>query len=228
MTTPLFRAFFALRAFLASRVAWTPGLSPSPRDLGKRLVTLGALAALAVGPLSGCSLLGSSDDDNNSGSSTQSRDDSESAEGWSIYLQGEAPQPPPAAVAPPAAEDAPLEAPPLTGAEATVPCTTWMYAGRMDELTAVPGAGSATVSWMDVAGGVVTEYRVAAVSQDLGSGVTPDPVWITVAPTGRCELISATVTGLTSGGRYVLWVDAVMTLSGREYMIGRSRGFTVG
>src|SRR3954471_13027005 len=72
---------------------------------------------------------------------------------------------------------------------------------------AVAGAGSATVSW---AAGKPTEvlgYRLQAVSQTLVTGAQPATVQQTVGQVAGCGTVTATLTGLTSGDHYVLWLE---------------------
>jgi hypothetical protein len=119
---------------------------------------------------------------------------------------------------------------PATGSYAYVyppeQCTGRLYPGKMDKITAVSGVGAATVSWISSNEAIVVSYKVAAVSQDLMLGTQPPLNWITVAAPGTCTSTSTTVSGLSSGGRYVFWLVAV-TSYGREIMIGRSGGILV-
>ena len=106
-------------------------------------------------------------------------------------------------------------------------CPGRLYPGMMSLLTVVPGTGSATVTWSSAGGASVGSYRVAAVSQDLVFGTQPPLNWVTVPSSTTCTLITATVPGLRSGGRYVFWLDAVVVGTGTEVMIGRSAGFKI-
>jgi hypothetical protein len=75
----------------------------------------------------------------------------------------------------------------------------------------VAGPGSATVNWQadDRAG--VTSYQVSAVGQRLVAGAQPPPVTVTAAQPTGCQQVTATVTGLTSGARYVFWLEEQIT-----------------
>jgi hypothetical protein len=73
-----------------------------------------------------------------------------------------------------------------------------------------PGAGSLTVEWPTQG---LSDYRITAVLQDLVVGPQPEPVWISVPSAKGCS-VSATISGLTSGEAYIVWLDAPNT--GRE------------
>jgi hypothetical protein len=71
----------------------------------------------------------------------------------------------------------------------------------------VPGVASATVSWQADGHAEVLRYRAQAVSQQLVSGLQPDPpVQIAPQPAG-CEPVTVTFAGLTSGVPYVFWLE---------------------
>ncbi|MBN1173090.1 MAG: hypothetical protein JXA67_13020, partial [Micromonosporaceae bacterium] len=153
---------------------------------------------------------------------------------WLIVVQGSAtPSPVPTFAAPASSPPTPLPTPPAVVRTAVTPgwvpdpCGGRLYEGKHDLLGVVPGAGSATVSWLSTGDDSVASYRVAAISQDLVTGAQPLPVWVTVPPGTACVLLQATVTGLTSGGRYVFWLTAILSREPREVMIGRSGGVRV-
>jgi hypothetical protein len=66
------------------------------------------------------------------------------------------------------------------------------------------GRGSLKVEWSARYG---PTYRVTAVDQRLVSGAQPVPTWKTVTVTNGCTG-STTITGLTSGAPYIVWLDA--------------------
>jgi hypothetical protein len=74
-------------------------------------------------------------------------------------------------------------------------------------MTITPGKGSLSVSWPRQ---YRSNYRITAVPQPLVSGKQADPVWQDVAPAGGCT-VTATITGLTKGTPYVVWLDAPNT-----------------
>lgn len=79
------------------------------------------------------------------------------------------------------------------------------YQGQvMIPLLVTPGSRSLTVQWPNRYGNT---YRVAAVQQSLVTGAQREPVWKTVSTGSDCEG-SATITGLTSGEAYMVWLDA--------------------
>jgi hypothetical protein len=82
------------------------------------------------------------------------------------------------------------------------------YVGQvLIPMVVTPGSGSLTVQWPNRYGNT---YRVAAVPQSLVSGAQPEPAWKTVTAGAACES-SATITGLTSGAAYMVWLDAPNT-----------------
>ncbi|MBM2618095.1 hypothetical protein JIG36_21290 [Actinoplanes sp. LDG1-06] len=87
-------------------------------------------------------------------------------------------------------------------------------------MTVTVGQGSLKVQWPNRYG---NRYRVAAVPQELVSGAQPEPVWQTITTGGECTA-SATISGLTSGAAYVVWLDAPDTPRGPD----NSRGLYSG
>ena len=74
-------------------------------------------------------------------------------------------------------------------------------------MVVTPGAGSFTVQWPNRYGDT---YRLTAVPQDLITGEQPEPVWQTIKTGAECE-VTATISGLTSGRAYIVWLDAPNT-----------------
>ena len=97
---------------------------------------------------------------------------------------------------------------------------------------AVPGTGSATVSWLSDNRAEVTGYRVQAVTQTLVTGAQPEPVKQTVAQPSGCVTVTTTITGLTSGEAYVFWLEEAVVdpTSGvtRLVQVGSSSPVTIG
>jgi hypothetical protein len=97
---------------------------------------------------------------------------------------------------------------------------------------AVPGTGSATVSWMSDNRAEVTGYRVQAVAQTIVSGTQPEPVKKTAAQPSGCVEVSTTITGLTSGETYVFWLEEAVvdstTSVTRLVQVGTSAPVTIG
>jgi hypothetical protein len=83
---------------------------------------------------------------------------------------------------------------------------------------AVPGAGTATISWMADSRPEVQGYRVSAVSQRLVGGAQPAPPQRTVAQPAGCVPLTVTMTGLTPGAPYVFWMEE-QTLDSRTGVV---------
>jgi hypothetical protein len=159
------------------------------------------LLVLAV-PLGGCGILrsGSATDDPSRSASTTPSGDS-----WIVVSSGSAtpsPQPSLAGTRTPALPpvsflpvdpNCPRD---LTQTEVTIP------------LTIVPGAGRLTVTWPRQ---YDSDYRITAVKQlPLVTGTQPAYAWQPVPPGTGCT-VTATITGLTGGAPYVVWLDAPNT-----------------
>lgn len=94
-------------------------------------------------------------------------------------------------------------------------------------MVVTPGAGSITVQWPNRYGDT---YRLTAVPQDLVTGEQPEPPWQTVTTGAECE-VTATISGLTSGRAYIVWLDAPNTPrradGSRSLSSGKSRVIVV-
>ncbi|WP_433300072.1 hypothetical protein ACQP2F_02045 [Actinoplanes sp. CA-030573] len=75
-----------------------------------------------------------------------------------------------------------------------------------------PVAGGFKVEWPSAYG---SYYRITAVRQGLVKGPQPEPSWTTV-PAGAGCTVSTTLTGLTSGAPYIIWLDAPDTPRARD------------
>jgi hypothetical protein len=71
-------------------------------------------------------------------------------------------------------------------------------------MVVTPQKGALQVQWPAQFG---PTYRITAVDQQLVVGTQPPPTWQTV-PAGTGCTVTATITGLTSGGAYIVWLDA--------------------
>jgi hypothetical protein len=82
---------------------------------------------------------------------------------------------------------------------------------RIDEvlipLQVTPAKGALRLTWPREFN---SNYRITAVPQPLKKGNQPAYPWQDIAPGGGCTM-SATITGLTSGKPYVVWLDAPNT-----------------
>jgi hypothetical protein len=74
-------------------------------------------------------------------------------------------------------------------------------------MVVTPGAGSFTVQWPNRYGDT---YRLTAVPQEIVTGEQPEPAWQTIKTGAECE-VTATISGLTSGAAYIIWLDAPNT-----------------
>lgn len=97
---------------------------------------------------------------------------------------------------------------------------------------AVPGAGTATISWLADNRPEVLGYRVSAVSQRLVTGAQPAPPQQTVAQPGGCVPLSITMAGLRPGEPYVFWMEE-QTLDSRTgavrfVQVGTSEAVVIG
>jgi hypothetical protein len=71
-------------------------------------------------------------------------------------------------------------------------------------MVVTPQKGALQVQWPAQYG---PTYRITAVDQQLVVGTQPPPTWQTVAAGSGCT-VTATISGLTSGGAYIVWLDA--------------------
>jgi hypothetical protein len=135
---------------------------------------------------------------------------------WLVVAQGSAtPSPRPSSGASPAPTATAGGFLPLAPAARPTPSATCArdtpHFNKINALTVVPGTTSATVSWYNVGGYNLVEYRVTAISQDLVVGDQRDVGWVTVKMANPCGFLSATVPNLDRGTGYVFTVDAVVT-----------------
>ncbi len=110
-------------------------------------------------------------------------------------------------------------------------CVNMLQLGTVNGLTAVAGVRSATVTWPNTVDTRLLSYRLATVPQQFPNGSTAPLVWQDVPRGTGCDVITVTVSGLTSGYRYVFWLDAILDTGARgvrEPMIARSSVVTVG
>ena len=71
-------------------------------------------------------------------------------------------------------------------------------------ITIVPGKGSLTATWPRQ---YDSDYRITAIPQPLKSGAQAPYTWKNVPAAAGCT-VTATISGLTSGKAYVVWLDA--------------------
>jgi hypothetical protein len=88
----------------------------------------------------------------------------------------------------------------------------WTGGTVLIPMTVTAGAGSVTATWPAQG---TSHYRITAVPQDLVAGSQPVYDWQDVAPASGC-FVTATITGLTSGKPYIVWLDAPATGADRD------------
>jgi hypothetical protein len=172
---------------------------------------------VALGLLTGCDVPGLTSSAAASGTGTSPAEPS-AGPTWSIYQPGR-PQTSPdpfvvgaAAAATPGITLPPLPAVPLatrSRGQVPDPCGGRVREGGYQGLDVTPAVGSAAVAWLNAGDASVRSYRVAAVPQELVVGTRPPLNWVDVAPGTGCAAVSTSVRGLTSGGHYVFWLNAV-------------------
>jgi hypothetical protein len=171
-------------------------------------------AVLASVPLllSGCGVLGLSAPGGSGGSPATSP----TAPSWIVVDQGSAsPSPTPSAGAgrpTPAATAGFLPLRPAAPAGTpSVSCSANTFNfSKIDAADVVPATTTAVVTWYNVGGFNLKQFRLTAISQDLVGGKQRDVGFTVVAPTTPCGRMSATVTGLDRKTGYVFSVDAVV------------------
>ena len=82
--------------------------------------------------------------------------------------------------------------------------------GEINSADATTSATGAVVSWYNVGGNNLVEFRVTAIGQDLVVGKQRDVGWVTVKPSGPCGTMTATIGNLSPRTGYVFSVDAVV------------------
>ncbi|AGZ44588.1 hypothetical protein AFR_31640 [Actinoplanes friuliensis DSM 7358] len=172
---------------------------------------------LLVAPLllSGCALF----TEGKHGAGADSASDSTGATAgndWIVVARGSAtPSPKPSVGASPSPSATGSGFLPLPAAPRVTPTATCArdtpHFNKINALTVVtPGTTSAKVSWYNVGGYNIVEYRVTAISQDLQQGKQRDIGFVRVKPANPCGFLEATVTGLDRKTGYIFSVDAVV------------------
>jgi hypothetical protein len=139
------------------------------------------------------------------------------ADEWLVVAQGSAtPSPSPSRRASPAPTATTGGFLPLAPAVRPTPSPTCArdtpHFNKINALKGVvTGTTSAKVTWYNVGGYNIVEYRVTAIGQDLAVGDQRDIGWVTVKPANPCGFLTATVAGLDRRTGYVFSVDAVVT-----------------
>ena len=134
---------------------------------------------------------------------------------WLVVAPGRAtPSPVPSRGASPAPSATSSGFLPLPTAARPTPSATCArdtpHFNKISALTVVPGTTSAVVSWYNVGGYNIVEFRITAISQNLRIGDQRDIGWVTVKPGNPCGYLRATIPGLDRRTGYVFSVDAVV------------------
>jgi len=133
---------------------------------------------------------------------------------WLVVVPGSATPSPRPSAGPSPAPTATSGFLPLAPAVRPTPSATCArdtpHFNKINALTVVPGTTSAKVSWYNVGGYNLVEFRVTAISQDLLIGGQRDVGWVTVNPENPCGYLTATVPNLDRRTGYVFSVDAVV------------------
>jgi hypothetical protein len=175
------------------------------------------LAVLVLVPalLSGCGALGLSSTTGSSGVSGSGG--SGTGANWIVVAQGSATpsgRPSYPAVTPspsPATGFLPLRpAPPVRTPGPTCSPNIFQFS-KIDGAAAVASATSAVVTWYNVGGTNLVQFRITATSQDLVGGNQRDIGFTVVPPKQPCGTMTVTINGLNRRTGYVFSVDAVVT-----------------
>jgi hypothetical protein len=172
-----------------------------------------AVLLLAPVLLSGCGVLGGG---SVSGGGTASAAGAPSAgPGWVVVSRGSAtpsarPSYPATSPTPVAGGFLPLGPPTPTRTPISTCSPNLFDFSKIGPADVVPGRTSAVVSWYNVGGYNLVQFRVTATSQDPVGGKQRDVGWLVVPPNRPCGWMSATITGLERRTGYMFSVDAVV------------------
>ncbi|WP_203820292.1 hypothetical protein [Paractinoplanes ferrugineus] len=120
-----------------------------------------------------------------------------------------------------------------SGSPTAVPSTASTFAPKsaLPKVSFLPTSSACAIPWPDNVGQVLipmvitpisrgftvqwpakygSYYRITAVPQELVVGPQPEPSWQSVQAGDNCT-VSATISGLTSGAPYIIWLDAPAT-----------------
>jgi hypothetical protein len=168
-----------------------------------------ALLALVPALLSGCGVLGLS-----SPGSGGSPPAAPSGPNWIVVAPGSAtpsPIPSPGTPSPaPTGGYLPLRAPAAARTPAIMCSPNTFNFSKIAIAYATPSTTSAVVSWYNVGGYNLKQFRLTAISQDLVGGKQRDVGFLVVTPGAPCGQMSATLTGLDRKTGYMFSVDAVV------------------
>lgn len=175
--------------------------------------TTWAVLALLPALLSGCGVL--SGVTRGGAADTATGDVPADGESWVVTEIGRAtPSPTPSRGPSPAASPTggflplPSVTPTVRPADKCAP-NTFRF-DRIGSLTVRPAATTAVLTWYNVGGYNLREFRMYAISQDLRRGSQRDIGFTVVRPSVQCGYMSATIGNLDRRTTYVFSVDAVV------------------
>jgi hypothetical protein len=159
------------------------------------------VAALLVAPaLGGCGVLGSPKP-----AVTSATPEPVAGPGWLVSTTGSATASPPAARG--IGTRTPM-LPPVSFLPVDPECAkSFTVESPLIPMTIVPGKRSLTATWPRQ---YDSDYRITAIPQPLKSGAQDAYTWKNVPAATGCT-VTATISGLTSGQAYVVWLDAPNT-----------------
>lgn len=165
----------------------------------RRAVATSVLALLPA--LGGCSALGLGAEEPTGARASAGAGVGAEGESW-VEVEPGRPTPSPAVVR----RAAPASAAPSTAPPAAAPeCADRPVGQVVIPVAVASGAGRFTVTWPRY--GSSSAYRIAAVPQELLNGEQPPVDWKPVAGGSGCT-VTGTITGLSPGEPYVVWLDA--------------------
>lgn len=186
-----------------------------------RAIGLGIAAVATVIALSGCSMLGL--ETVTGGSSSGSAEAGGQDWGATRVLTGTptgSPTPGGVPLSPTPTSVLTLSADPTASVSPVPPeCIGNLRPNVINGLSVTPGAGQATVTWVNVGDPTVQSYRLAAIPQTIYYGNQAPADWTDVPAGDGCTTLTRTVTGLTKGEPYIFWLDAIV--NSYEYGVGR-------
>lgn len=173
----------------------------------------GAMLLLVPLLLSGCGALGRTPA---GGKAPASATPSPGAS-WIIVAPGNTASSPAPLVPTPTPTPTPTGLPPVAALTPTAGSTPiWTCSPNIFDFSKIgpadvtPGTTSAVVSWYNVGGNNLVNFRLTAISQDLRAGARRNIGFTAVPPNAPCGQMSATITGLDRKTDYVFSVDAVV------------------
>ena len=177
----------------------------------RRSMAVQALVAALL--MSGCGVLPGFSSDRPDGAGSASA--APAGPSWIVATQGSAtPSAGPSGRATPTPSPAsgflPLGAPVPTRTPISTCSPNTFNFSKVAAMDVTPGATSAVLTWYNVGGYNLVEFRLYAISHDLKIGSQRDVGYVSVRPKTPCGRMSATIGNLKPGTAYVFSADAVV------------------